>query len=44
VMIDRTAAEDGQGWQIDPSSFKAESVRARRGERPWTMKFVGELE
>jgi competence protein ComEC len=35
VMIDQTAAKDGQGWRIDLSSLTAKSVREWRGERPW---------
>ena len=37
VMIDRIAAEDGQGWRIDLSSLTTESVRVWRGERPWIV-------
>jgi hypothetical protein len=38
VVIDQTAAEQGEGWRITLSSPPtATSVRARRGERPWVV-------
>jgi len=36
VVIDRRAAEEGEGWRITLSSQpSAISVRQSRGERPW---------
>ena len=36
LVIDQRAAEEGQGWRISLSSLAAESVRDRRGQRPWS--------
>ncbi len=35
LLINQGAVEQGQGWRISLSSRTAESVRERRGERPW---------
>jgi len=43
VVIDRTAAEDGEGWRITLSPAPmAVSVRALRGERPWVAANISE--
>lgn len=38
LLIDRRAAEQGQGWRISLSSLTGESVRDRRGMRPWVAQ------
>ena len=35
VLIDKAAAQAGQGWQITLSPLIAQSVRDARGDRPW---------
>ena len=35
IVIDQERALAGQGWQIDLSRMRADSVRDARGQRPW---------